>query len=220
MVFIVAALGFDVRHVIRSILRVGFRNVLGIYLIIPSGDTAPPTMRAIDEIKKIAELANVQRIEIVAIDPLNLEESLMRIRKLLMDLSAGGNEIIISLGGGMRSLIIEILLSSITLPRDLLDNIRIVSDLESRDGYIEFVLADILAINELSNDLMRLIKYLGDKKETGPTEIAEELGIPKTTAWKMLNKLAALKFIEKTSKGHYRLTQKGERINRLIKYLF
>ena len=214
MPYLVAVLGFDERHVIKSILRVGFKNVIGIYLIVPMGRITKQTEDAIKRIKEIAGMAGVNQVEVYEIDPLHFEESVAKLRSLLMKLCAGGEEVIVSLGGGIRAMVIESIIAATLLPQNMRKYVKIVSDLETGEGYIELVLADILLINELRYEELLLIKYLKERGRVGPTDINRNLSIPKTTAWKLLNKLASRGVIEKEGR-EYKLTENGARLSKI-----
>jgi len=218
MPYLVAVLGFDERHVIKSILRIGFKNVIGIYLIVPRGRVTKQTEDAIKRIKEIARMAGVNQVEIYEIDPLHFEESVAKLRSLLMRLCAGGEEVTVSLGGGIRAMVIEAIVAATLLPQNMRRYVRIVSDLETGEGYIEVVLADILLITELRYEELLIINYLKERGKAGPTDISRDLSIPKTTAWKLLNKLANKGVIEKEGR-EYKLTENGARLSKIAKQL-
>ena len=46
---LIASLGFDERHVIRNLLRIGFKGIKKIILLIPNWDINSRTKRAIDK---------------------------------------------------------------------------------------------------------------------------------------------------------------------------
>jgi len=216
MPYLVAVLGFDERHVIKSILRIGFKNVIGLYLIVPSGRVVKQTEEAIRRIREIAGMAGVASVEVFEVDPLRFEEAVARLRSLLMKLCAGGVEVIVSLGGGMRALVVESLTASILLPRDMWRFLRIVSDLETGEGYVEFVLEDVMLINELRYEELMLINYVSERGSAGPTDISRDLSIPKTTAWKALNKLLGKGLLKKVGR-EYRLTDEGVRLSSIAR---
>lgn len=211
MPYLIAALGFDERHVIKSLLRLGFKNVRGVYLIVPSSRTTKQSEDAIKRIREVAELAGVSVVEVFDVDPLEFEESVTKIRKLLMNLCAGGDEITISLGGGMRALVIETLIAALLVPRELSRGIKIVSDLETGEGFIEVQASDLMMISGLKADELLILSYILKKKVIGPTEISRDLNIPKTTAWKILNKLSSKGLLIKHGR-EYKLSDAGNRI--------
>jgi len=211
MPYLIAVLGFDERHVVKSLLRLGFKNVKEVYLLVPSGRATKQSEDAIKRIREIAGLAGVSAVEVFEVDPLKFEESTTRIRKLLMSLCAGGEEITISLGGGMRALIIEALIASLLIPRELSNSIKIVSDLETDEGFIEMRASDLLMISELNVDELLILSYLLKKNAVGPTEISRDLNIPKTTAWKILNKLNKRGLLTRLGR-EYKLSYAGNRI--------
>ncbi|MCX8170336.1 MAG: CRISPR-associated CARF protein Csa3 [Candidatus Methanomethyliaceae archaeon] len=222
MPYLIAVLGFDERHVIKSLLRLGFKNVKKVYLIVPSARTTKQSEDAVKRIREVAELAGVSVVEVFDVDPLNFEESVNRIRRLLMSLCAGGEEITISLGGGMRALVIEALIAALLIPRELSSGVKVVSDLETGEGFVEIRIADLLMISELKFDELLILSYLLKKNVVGPTEINRDLNIPKTTAWKILSKLSNKGLLIKYGR-EYKLSGTGNRVasiaNELIKKL-
>lgn len=196
---------------IKSLLRLGFKNVRKVYLIVPSGRTTKQSEDAIKRIKEISGLAGVSAVEVFETDPLDFGGSVGSIRRLLMKLSAGREEVIVSLGGGIRALIIETLIASLLIPKELRDSIRIVSDLETGEGFIEMWASDILMVSELKFDELSTLSYLLKKGSVGPTDISKDLKIPKTTAWKILNKLSKRGLLNKLGR-EYKLSEIGKRI--------
>jgi len=213
--YLIAVLGFDERHVIRSLLRLGFKNVDVIYLVVPSGRITRQTEEAIKRITEVAKLANVSDVKVFEVDPLGFGSAVAKLRKLIMDLCSGGKDLVISLGGGMRVLIVETLIASLLVPKELSSHILIVVDLESGEGYIEVNISNILAISELKLDELQVLKYLLTKAPAGPTEISKTLGIPKTTVWKILKKLHAKELVTKQYR-EYKASDAGERLKELL----
>jgi len=213
--YLIAVLGFDERHVIRSLLRLGFKNVDVIYLVVPSGRITKQTEEAIKRITEVAKLANVFDVKVFEVDPLGFGSAVAKLRKLIMDLCSGGKDLVISLGGGMRVLIVETLVASLLVPKELSSHILIVVDLESGEGYIEVNISNILTISELKLDELQVLKYLLTKAPAGPTEISKTLGIPKTTVWKILKKLHTKELVTKQYR-EYKASDAGERLKELL----
>jgi len=213
--YLIAVLGFDERHVIRSLLRLGFKNVDVIYLVVPSGRITKQTEEAIKRITEVAKLANVSDVKVFEVDPLGFGSAVAKLRKLMIDLCSGGKDLVISLGGGMRVLIVETLVASLLVPKELSSHILIVVDLESGEGYIEVNISNILTISELKSDELQVLKYLLTKAPAGPTEISKILGIPKTTVWKILKKLHAKGLVTKQYR-EYKASDTGERLKELL----
>jgi CRISPR locus-related DNA-binding protein len=213
--YLIAVLGFDERHVIRSLLRLGFKNVDVIYLVVPSGRITKQTEEAIKRITEVAKLANVSDVKVFEVDPLGFGSAVAKLRKLMIDLCSGGKDLVISLGGGMRVLIVETLVASLLVPKELSSHILVVVDLESGEGYIEVNISNILTISELKSDELQVLKYLLTKAPAGPTEISKTLGIPKTTVWKILKKLHAKGLVTKQYR-EYKASDTGERLKELL----
>jgi len=98
---IVAPIGFDERHVIRSILRLGFRNVTNVILLRPEGDVDERTEKAVSEIGKIAREAGAS-LRVIEVPVENLAESVGRIRRLILGELEAGRTVLVSLGVILR----------------------------------------------------------------------------------------------------------------------
>ncbi|MEM1681092.1 MAG: helix-turn-helix domain-containing protein [Sulfolobales archaeon] len=214
MPYLVAVLGFDERHVIKSLLRLGFKNVDGIYLVVPAGRITEQTRDAIKRIEEVAMLAGVDvnnQVKIVEVKPVDFGSTISELRRLLMNLSVGGEEITISVGGGFRAMVVEVLIAALLLPLEISRRVKLVCDLESGDGFIEFSVFDILSIYRLGYDELKVLSYLTRKEPAGPTQISREFSIPKTTAWKILKKLHKENYLVRDGR-EYKLSEIGRRI--------
>lgn len=216
MPYLVAVLGFDERHVIKSLLRLGFKNVRRVYLVVPYGRTGKQTEEAIKRIKEIAEMAGTgaDGVKTLEVDPLNFSESVGKIRRLLMEMSAGCEEVVVSLGGGMRVLVLETLVASLLVPRELRGCVKIVSDLETGEGFVELWASDMLLASELKPDELLTLSYLLKRGSAGPTDVGRDLKMPKTTAWKILSRLSRRGLLTRLGR-EYRLSDVGVRVARV-----
>ena len=206
---LIATLGFDERHVIRSLLRIGYRDISKIYLLIPSWDIDSRTRRAIDEITKISVVAGLSREDVVItkINILDIYDSVRDIIKLLHELLNSHDHIYLSLGGGLRILILETFLSIMLLDRSLRKRIDILIDVESRDKYI--VLNTAIPIHYIPSEVEQAVlkELIGNPLSFG--ELLDRLGVPRTTLWKALNKLQKQDLIiQKDAKYHITMSGK------------
>ncbi len=189
---LIASLGFDERHVVRSLLSMGMGGVGEICLLRPRWSMDERTERAFNEIKKIAGLAGigVDRVYLYEVSIEDFWTAVSEIIELINRLyTRGYDEIIISLGGGLRALVIEAYTATLLVHEEIAKKIVIRIDLEARNLSITFRRNEIPLCKKLDADEARVIEKLLEKPEYTLTQLSKELGIPKTTLWKILNRL-------------------------------
>jgi len=205
---IVAVLGFDERHVVRSILRLGFRNVDSIQLIVPDKQEMDRrTAEAINRIRKLANAAAVSRVETHKVDYEDFDKAVLQIADILASVTLGGSNTVLSLGGGMRVLVIEAYTAVLSMPEELRKYVKIVIDFETGEGYVE-VKPHIPSYRLLSKDEILILKE-AEKGEATPTKISKKLGIPKSSAWKKLAQMVKEGLLTKEARGSYKQTKKA-----------
>jgi len=205
---IVAVLGFDERHVVRSILRLGFRNVDSIQLIVPDKQEMDRrTVEAINRIRKLANAAAVSRVETHKVDYEDFDKAVLQIADILASVTLGGSNTVLSLGGGMRVLVIEAYTAVLSMPEELRKYVKIVIDFETGEGYVE-VKPHIPSYRLLSKDEILILKE-AEKGEATPTKISKKLGIPKSSAWKKLAQMVKEGLLTKEARGSYKQTKKA-----------
>jgi len=205
---IVAVLGFDERHVVRSILRLGFRNVDSIQLIVPDKQEMDRrTVEAINRIRKLANAAAVSRGETHKVDYEDFDKAVLQIADILASVTLGGSNTVLSLGGGMRVLVIEAYTAVLSMPEELRKYVKIVIDFETGERYVE-VKPHIPSYRLLSKDEILILKE-AEKGEATPTKISKKLGIPKSSAWKKLAQMVKEGLLTKEARGSYKQTKKA-----------
>lgn len=204
-------LGFDERHVIKSILRLGFRNVDSIHLIVPAGIVDKRTREAIKRIESLADAAGVARVVVHEINHTDFDEAALRVASILSAASEGGSETILSLGGGLRALVLEAYAAALSLPDEVRRHVKVVVDLETGEGYVEPSTAPP-KYRPLSDTELRILSKASEAGAVRPTEASKALRIPKSTAWKLLNNLVKEGLLEKKDRGSYSLTNWGQKL--------
>ena len=210
---LIASLGFDERHVIRNLLRIGFKGVKKIILLIPSWDIDSRTKRAIDEIVKIAVIAGLERNSIVTyrVDVKNLYNAVKAIYRLYRELvNEGVDKVIVSLGGGLRALIIEAFLAIILLDRNTREKITVIVDLETGEDYI--VVDPSIPFNYIPSENEVLVLNKLFQEPMSFKELLETTKLPRTTLWKTLCRLQENKLV-KQQESRYAITEIGKIIS-------
>jgi len=210
---LIASLGFDERHVIRNLLRIGFKGIKKIILLIPSWDIDSRTKRAIDEIVKIAVIAGLERNSIVTyrVDVKNLYNAVKAIYRLYRELvNEEVDKVIVSLGGGLRALIIEAFLAIILLDRNTREKITVIVDLETGEDYI--VVDPSIPFNYIPSENEVLVLNKLFQEPMSFKELLETTKLPRTTLWKTLCKLQENKLV-KQQESRYAITEIGKIIS-------
>jgi len=196
MTAIIATLGFDERHIVRSILRIGFGGVKRILLLVPRGGVEDKTMKAFEQIKSLASIAGVDDVSMVEVPIEMFNDAVAEIRKIAYECVSKYNRVFVSLGGGMRALVIETLIAIFTLPPSEKRKIEIVVDLESGKDSIRFPAWIPLELR-LSDVESRVLEYVVSKGSANLADVATELDIARSTAWKALERLVDAGFLTK-----------------------
>ncbi len=213
---LIATLGFDERHVVRSMLRLGFGGVEKIVLLVPRGGVEERTKRAIEEIERLASIAGVTEIIVEEIPTEDFVDSVATIYGLLKKALSMEREVMVSLGGGLRALVIETLVAVFMLPRKDRDRVEVVSDLETGRGSISFRASLLPFVSPSFSEIEeKILRYLKDRGCRSLTDISEGLSIPRSTAWKGIDRLRDMELVVKTN-GCYRLTEKGLLVAKVI----
>ncbi len=211
---LLATLGFDERHVVRSLLRLGFGGVAEVLLLVPAGGVEERTLKAVDEIKKLASMASVDRVEMVEIPVDDIVDGVARIYRVVREAVEKYSEAVVSLGGGLRALVVETLLAVLLLPDHIRDRITVVVDLETGKGSIEFK-PSIAFMPMLTDVDMRVLALAVKKGSITLGEALNELSIPRSTIWKALEKLREEGLLERRD-GNYFPTLKGRMVAKVL----
>lgn len=213
---LVATLGFDERHVIKSLIDIGMGGVKKIVLLVPNWGLDDKTLKAINTIRDIAELAGIGRDNVVVeeISVLDPWEGIRDVMDILYDIYLTGvDEIVFSLGGGLRVLVIEAYTATLLIDPEISRRITIRVGVEGRSEHVSFKVEEVpicLRISEQEKLVLAKIK----EGRASLSEISSATGLPRSTTWKLLQRLVEKKIVEKKDRG-YGLTKLGETLLRL-----
>jgi len=221
MTYIIAPLGFDIRPVIRAMMDSGFANLKEVYLIVPKGEKDQRVETALSEVKKVAQLGGLNELKKVEVEYNDFFQAILSIRKLIDSISISGEKIIVSLGGGMRVLDTEILIACMIAADFQQKRLQVFIYPEPEKGTrMSFTVQDVTTISNLHREEFRLLNAIKEMRYGSITSISEKLKIPKSTAWKRINKLVEMGLVRE-EKRKYALTELGERVveaNNKVKY--
>lgn len=208
---LVATIGFDERPVIRAILRHGlnFREIL---LLKPREPSDPRSNRVIENIRSLLEKtdANV-KLSVVEVDVKDFYHGVGEVKNHLAEKTREyGGEILLLLGGGMRSLITETLVAAIQLSNELLIKGIIEIDLEGEAGYTSARIEDLVPLT-LTPQERRILEEIR-KEPKSLSSLKTSLDLPKTTIWKILQRLEEKGLVEKEYRGrttYYKISKRA-----------
>ena len=221
MVYIIAPVVFNTNPVIRAMMDSGFADLKGVYLIVPKGEKDQRVETALSEVKKVAQLGSLNELKKVEVDYSDFFQAILNIRKLIDDISISGEKIIVSLGGGIKALDTEVLIACMIAANFQRKRLQVFIYPESGEGTrMSFVVEDVVTISNLYGEEFRLLNAIKEMKKGSITSISERLKIPKSTAWKRINKLVEMGLVKQEGRK-YVLTELGERVveaNNKVKY--
>ncbi len=138
---LIATIGFDEKFCYRAIMRHGIKK--GDRVILISGKITDRVEKACDWVKKLLKTSygDEVTVDFVEIDINSLENSIKTVSSLIEELS--NYHIVVNLSGGMRALVIIVLLSCIKTSKDL---------------EIEIETEDFQGLLTISKKLLKLIK--------------------------------------------------------------
>ncbi len=208
---LIATLGFDERHVIRSLLSMGMEGVRWIVLLLPDWPMDERSLQAVKEIKRIAGLAGL-RMEDVVVKHVKVEDFWSAVSTIITVFTEwytrGSEKFILSLGGGLRALVLEAYTATLFLPKDIARRTVIRIDMEAKPASITIERSNIPLCLQPTEQEIRVLRKLLENPAT-LTNLSRELGIPKTTTWKILNRLQENNLVAK-EENTYKITELGK----------
>ncbi len=214
MTAIIATLGFDERHIVRSMLRIGFGGVKRVILLVPRGGLDERTQRAYEEVKKLATMAEVTDVDMVEVPIESFNDAVADIRRIVYECVSKYGKAVVSLGGGMRALVVETLIAVFTLPPNEKKKVDVIVDLETGKDGIKFPAWIPLELR-LSDVESRVLEYVVEKGSANLGDVATELGVARSTAWKALERLVDAGLLSKREYT-YEPTEVGKFVYALI----
>lgn len=213
---LIATLGFDEKHVIKSLIDIGMSGVEKIVLLVPDWDLDDRTIKAINTISEISGLAGIGRDKVVIkkVNTLDLWKGIRDIINVLHEIYLTGvDEIVFSLGGGLRILVIEAYTATLLVEPEILRKIIIRVGVEGRGEHVSFKVEEIPICLRISEQ-EKLVLTMLMKGIDSISKISSELKLPRSTTWKILQRLVKKKIVEKRER-RYIPTNLGEILMRI-----
>jgi len=204
MKILILTLGFDERFAIRALLRTGLGRGDEVLILLaePLDERAIKAWRTVKEfISKYLTGVNIRSIKV------NVSDFYGSIRRIAKELKASVNkesELIVNLSGGMRVLIVE------TLAALQLLKLEGVAEIEFENfmGSVTFPLK-ILRLNVKDED-KAMLKFILTRGISTLAEVANGLGISKSSAHRKVWRLANLGLLKVTRRGRLLLCEPTE----------
>jgi len=198
--FVLATLGFDEKFIIRDLFARGIEENTKLVLLSSGKDNR--TLVAYENIRKLAEIAGF-KVEMITLDLKDHVNSISKIKEIIRE-NIGQEKIVFNLSGGQRLLIFYVILAIISL--------EVYGELVIHSEAGDFTLnlpTNVLFRHPLDEEEYAILKFLKKNGRANLNTISDELGIPKVTAWRKINKLLKLELIKKKEREYY-LTELGE----------
>jgi CRISPR-associated protein Csa3 len=138
---LIATLGFDEKFCYRAILRHGIKE--GDEIVLITAEIVDKVEKAYDWIKKLVQTSFSDKVAVrlLQLDVKSVEKSIKAVSELV---DSAGGRLIVNLSGGMRALVIIVLIACIMKARE--------------DMTIEIETEDFSSLLLISNGLLRVIK--------------------------------------------------------------
>ncbi len=145
---LISTLGFEEKFCYRAILRHGIKE--GDRIILFTAELIDKVERAYDWIKRLVQSSygDSVRVDLIQLDPTNPVKSIKKVREFLDELNEF--KIIVNLSGGMRAIIIYVLLACMMSLRE--------------DIIVEVEAEDLSGLSTLDFKMLKLVKE-GAKEE-------------------------------------------------------
>lgn len=206
-VLLFSTLGFEEKFAVRCLMR--HMDSASKMVVI----TAPPVdehsrskiEEAFSLLKRVAEeYAEIGVEKLVVGDPLDFWASVREIRGKLYTEMVGHERTVMCLSGGLRALVVEALVAALTLPSDAqVDRVVVEIELENLSGVTSFNVAQVQKLMQLTGPEHRILEFLEEKGPAKLTRIAQELGMARSTAYRVLRRLEGLGLVVREPDGTY-----------------
>lgn len=200
MIKVVAVtLGFDEKFAIRGLLRIGLNSgdrVL-VFTAIPIDDRVERALNILREF--VSRYYDDVTFKVVDLDVKDFYGAVLKAGSVLKDEITGVEnvEVVFNFSGGMRSLILEVLVAAVILGI----NGRVEVELENFAGVIGFPLKVLKSIAPLSNEFKDILHVLVNAGELNLSRLAKRLNIAKSTVHMRVKRLVELNLVETEYRG-------------------
>ncbi|WP_338602780.1 CRISPR-associated CARF protein Csa3 [Sulfolobus tengchongensis] len=192
---LIVTLGFEEKFQVRAVMR---NNSNLEKVIIIGYFNEEKSQKALKSFSDFLKIANINQ-EILEVDPHDFFEVISKLSKVI--LSNQGNEFVVNLSGGMRSLTLAVFSTFLIL------NIDAKVEIETEDfkTLITFKISDILFPKSIGDDHIMILNAIKKGYKT-VNSIHKVLNMPVSTVWRRVRELRELGLLDKNNE----ITTKGE----------
>ena len=190
---IIASLGFEEKYIVRCTLRYSskyrIKSVL-LYTSTPTDDYAQKRVeKAFEQAKKI--LGDYLGIDVglKTINPYKFLDNVEEIRNQILK-QASSERVIICISGGLRLITSALLAAALLIPPPAPSNIEICIEHDVEQGYAATSLKALERLKFMDRRHLLVYNILKELGDAGVSDVTKLTGLPKTTVWRILNKLA------------------------------
>jgi CRISPR locus-related DNA-binding protein len=204
-----ATLGFDEKFAVRCLMR-SSQSVAKVVAV-----TAPPLDdysrsrldAAWEALRRVAaDYAGIEVERFEVEDPRDFWRSASALREKMYRELAAHDGLVLCLSGGLRALVAEALVAAATLPRDAaVEKVHVEVELENLSGVARFNVAQVQRLMQLTGPEHQLFRILAHQGPQRLSQLAATLNRPRSTVYRMLQKLEKLGLVEKEPDGTYKL---------------
>jgi CRISPR-associated protein Csa3 len=206
----VASFGFDEKFFLRALVDHRPSRAYALALRVEESSWSRVVV-AFERAKPIASIMGVDA-RLVSVSPgSGLGELVYSVKNTVREIVGGCRGVVVSLTGGPRVLVVSLLLALLGLEDELAGRVRLRVEGE---GFERVYLEELTGLRpvQLNGDLRSVLQVVVREtlqgRGVGPSGVARELNMPKSTAHKRLQELARLGLIA-GSQGVYRATLLG-----------
>ena len=188
---LIATLGFEEKFCYRAVLRHGIKD--GDVIILFTAELVEKVERAFDWIKKLIQSSYGEsvKVDLIQLDPMDPVKSIKRVLNVLDDLS--DFRIIVNLSGGMRSIVVYVLLACMMRIKE---GMRIEIEAEDLSGVTELDPKMLILIKEgAKEEWLHILRHIAEGKRDVKL-LAEAMGKDESTVRRQLFTLKKYGLIE------------------------
>jgi len=200
---LLGVLGFDERYLARCSMRVYSEAGLDEIVLLAPQPVDEYSAKRQEEarayLEKLASEYLGATLRIVTVPHGSFSRAYLEARRLLSEWAREGAKVTVCLSGGMRYAVAALLAAATTLPPGLARQVdaTVQADLESGQNYVKIPLGPLRELARLPDQDHMVLEYLWSTGEPQRlTDIAEGLGLAKSTTWKILRRLMRAGLVE------------------------
>jgi len=182
---LVATLGFDEKFAIRALMR--HSDEIRKVVIVIAEPVEERAMKALNEVEKFIKLyLEGKSVEVIKVNPSSVYDAIVKLKNIF----SAYEEYIVNISGGMRALIVELLIAfTLSRARGIIE-----IELENFRGLISLP-PEIFMLPPLSSEEYKILREIVSRGRVSPRELIKALDIPRSTFYKYMRNLVSKKLV-------------------------